>query len=114
VRVFSWDGTLLSSFSAYDDRFLGGLYVGGVKAASGGDLIVTGPGQGGGPDVRMFNGSGVLQHEFVTGDPNNTGGVRVASGPFSGASPGVLALGFGPSGPPIIRLTKLDGQLVLP
>ena len=114
VRVFRSDGTLLSSFLAYDGRFLGGLYVSGVKAPSGGDWIVTGPGQGGGPDVRMFNGSAVLQREFVTGDPANTGGVRLASGPFSGASPGVLALGFGPTGPPIIRLTKLDGSLVLP
>jgi len=115
IRVFRWDGTLLASFNAYDPAFGGGVYVSGVKSSSNGpDWIVTGPGAGGGPDVRMFNGSGVLQKEFVTGDPANTSGVRVASGPFSGSGAGVLALGFGPFGPPIIRLTKLDGQLVLP
>jgi hypothetical protein len=114
IRVFRWDGTMLASFNAYDGGFASGVYVTGVKSPSGPDWIATGPGPGGGPDVRMFNGSGALQREFFTGDPTNTSGVRVAAGPFSGSGAGVLALGFGPFGPQIIRLTKLDGSLVLP
>src|SRR5581483_3849510 len=59
VKVF--DGTnsnnLLRSFFAYDGAFHGGVRVAGTDAnGDGTDDIITGPGPGGGPHVKVFNG----------------------------------------------------------
>jgi FG-GAP repeat len=64
VKVFDVGATgttvsLFSSFFAYDTAFLGGVTVAG---ATGG--VVTGPGPGGGPDVRTFFDDGDFFSNF--------------------------------------------------
>ncbi len=61
VRIFSKDGKLLSGgFFAYDPRFRGGVNIAvGDIDGDGKAEIVTGPGTGGGPQVRIFNQKGV-------------------------------------------------------
>lgn len=60
VRIFSGQGRLLSGgFFAYDPRFRGGVRVSvGDVDQDGAAEIVTGPGIGGGPQVRIFDGKG--------------------------------------------------------
>ncbi len=59
VRMFQIDGTALGSFFAYDKKFTGGISVAvGDVNADGKDEIVTGPGRGGGPQVRIFTPAG--------------------------------------------------------
>ncbi len=60
VRIFSGSGRLLSGgFFAYDPRFRGGVRVAvGDVDNDGTAEIVTGPGVGGGPQVRVFNSKG--------------------------------------------------------
>lgn len=63
VQVFdSSTGKSARSFFAYDPRFTGGVFVARSDFdALGADEIVTGPGLGGGPDVRGFDGDSLQQ-----------------------------------------------------
>ncbi len=71
----------LSNFFAYSANFTGGVYVaaGDVNGDGRAD-IVTGPGAGGGPHVRVFSGqTGAELFGFFAYAANFTGGVRVAT-----------------------------------
>src|SRR5437763_995710 len=87
VRVF--DGaalaqgtaTLQSAFFAYDPGFNGGVNVAATDLNADGHAdIVTGPGAGGGPQVRIFDGlTGKFLNAFFAYDPAFTGGVQVGA-----------------------------------
>ncbi|HEX4591625.1 MAG TPA: FG-GAP-like repeat-containing protein, partial [Gemmataceae bacterium] len=75
VQVFSGaDGSLLRSFFAYDGSFTGGIYVAAGDLDGDGQAdIVTGPGIGGGPNVRAFSGaSGQMLLNFMTAAPKTS------------------------------------------
>ncbi len=81
IRVFDgMDFHVLHQFSAYADTFRGGVDVAAYPAtATTPSLIVTTPLQGGGPQVRVFNG---IDHSvyasFSAREPENRAGMRVA------------------------------------
>ena len=59
VRVFDYDGSVVSQFFAYAYTIRGGYHVctGDVNDDGVADVVVT-PGSGLGPQVAMFNGTG--------------------------------------------------------
>ena len=58
VKVFDKAGNELFTFNAYDPSFLGGVRTAVGDVNNDGFLdIVTAPGQGGGPHVKVFYGS---------------------------------------------------------
>jgi hypothetical protein len=65
VQVYSGkDGTLLRNFFAYDESFRGGVYVdAGFYDSDAFVDIVTAPGPGGGPHIRVFRG---YDHTILT------------------------------------------------
>ncbi|MDP1792782.1 MAG: L,D-transpeptidase family protein, partial [Acidimicrobiales bacterium] len=76
--------------------------------------IITGPGYGGGPEVRVFNGTGGLLQKWFAYDPSFPGGVHVAAGPTSGGLLGgagaiVTAPAFG--GGPHVRIFDAGGSV---
>jgi hypothetical protein len=83
----------LASFYAYSRFFSGGVRVavGDVNGDHVPDLI-TGPGPGGGPDVRIFNGAALntanpssdIINEYYAFKPTFTGGVFVSAGDANG------------------------------
>jgi SpoIID/LytB domain protein len=106
VRVFNAAGVAAGGgFMAYDPSFTGGLYVGcgDVDPTNPGDEIITGPGAGGGPHVKVFDRDGNVRGQFMAYDPKFTGGVRVAGGP------GFVVTAPGPGGGPHVRLFNLVG-----
>ncbi len=62
VRIFRADGSVAGDFGAYDPGYTGGVRVsvGNVRTSTSKSEIVTAPASHGGPNLRMFNGSGTL------------------------------------------------------
>ena len=81
--------TEVASFLAYDPAFRGGVYVataGAGRYAVGRDgsayvgpaaKVVTGPGAGGGPVAKVFDGTGHEAFAQLMGSPDNRDGLRV-------------------------------------
>jgi len=86
-----------AQFLAYADGFEGGVYVGAgnVDASTAADEIITGPGSGGGPNVRIWranaNGTATQLASYMAFSSGSTG-VRVgASDMTCGADDEVVA-----------------------
>ncbi|MFN4261141.1 MAG: beta strand repeat-containing protein [Gemmataceae bacterium] len=106
VKVFSGaTGAVLHSFFAYTPGFTGG-----VRVAAGnvnGDLftdIITGPGAGGGPHVKVFSGQDLtVLRSFFAYNSAFTGGIFVASGNLNGDAFDDIVTGVGSNGAPHVR-----------
>jgi streptogramin lyase len=86
VRVYNaTNGNLVNEFYAYDSHFQGG--VNAIMAdmnLDGVPDIITAPGPGGGPDIRVFDGiTGKIDMEFYAFSPSFKGGVNIAVGNFT-------------------------------
>lgn len=97
------------SFMAYDPAFRGGVSVatGNVDGLPG-DEIVTGPGKGGGPNVKVFDHDAALLKSFRAYDAGFQGGVFVATGDFNHDNLADVVTGPGIGGGPEVRI--LNGQ----
>jgi hypothetical protein len=124
-------GALIGQFFAYDPGFTGGVFVGTIRQLpnyADADEIVTGPGAGGGPDVRIFypfrtkpsgQAVGGQLFEFLAYGPDFTGGVRVSgaltgpNNPGNGVtfSAGDLVTSPGPGGGAGVRVFPLGGDV---
>jgi hypothetical protein len=114
VYVFTMAGLLLSEFNAYTPLFRGGLNVSAADLDGNGTAeIITGPGRGGGPDVRVHNYTGELLWSFYAYDPKFRGGVDVAGIDASVFGIGRIITGAGPGGGPDVRVFAYgNNQLV--
>lgn len=86
VKVFSMSGAELQSFFAYAPAFAGGVSVAaGDLDGDGRAEIITGAGPGGGPHVKAFRATDLLEvRSFYAFDPAFSGGVNVAAGDTDG------------------------------
>lgn len=87
VRVFRPNGTAFSSFFAYESSFRNGVNVAvgdavtvGALGVNSGDEIITGPGEGGAPLLKIFNETGTLIRSFFAFDFQQRNGLVVATG----------------------------------
>lgn len=114
VHVYSLAGDLLADFNAYDDAFRGGVFVAASDVQGDGKAeIVTGPGYGGGPEVRVFSGGGGLLNKWFAYDPSFPGGVHVAAGSMQGLLSGSGAIVTAPvfAGGPHVRVFNASGEV---
>ncbi len=87
VKVFSGaDGSVLASFFAYDPGFLGGARVaGGDVTGDGRADVLTAPGAGHAPNIKVFDGETSEQRNaFDAFDGGYQGGLYVAAGDTDG------------------------------
>ena len=107
VRVWSGaGGTELFGFLAYNAAFPGGVNVAAADVNGDGLAdIITGPGPGGGPHVRIWSGAGGTElFGFFAYNSAFPGGVSVAAADLNGDGLADIITAAGPGGGPHVRI----------
>jgi hypothetical protein len=112
VRTFALDGSPSGvSFTAYDASFGGGVRVASCDVDGDGEgEIITAPGAGGSPHVRVWKLSGTDAHvfsEFFAYDPSFTAGVSLACGDVDGSPGAEIITGAEAGGGPHVRVWRV-------
>jgi hypothetical protein len=111
VRVFDFTtGKQLFNFYAYAPTFSGGVRVAvGDVTGDGVPDVITAPGGGGGPQIKVFDGTtGALVRNFFAFSPSFTGGVNVAAGDVNGDGVADIITAAAAGGGPQVKV--FDGK----
>ncbi|MBI2426517.1 MAG: hypothetical protein HYV34_01595 [Candidatus Kerfeldbacteria bacterium] len=113
VRVFKADGFEIANFFAYDTnaRFGARVAVGDVDG-DGENEIVTVPGIGGTPHVRVFKANGTPESSFMALDGKFKGGAYIAIGNVLGESKDQIVIAAGKGGGPHVTVHRSNGTAV--
>jgi hypothetical protein len=106
VNVYASDGSLITSFLAYAPSFRGGVRVAvGDVTGDGIQDIITAPGPGAGPEVKVFDGrTFAVVRDLMAYDPLFTGGVFVAAAKINFDAQADIITGAGTGGGPHVKV----------
>lgn len=113
VMVLRADGSIISSFFAYDQRIRNGIKVAaGDLDGDGKAEIVTGTNFGAGPQVRVFDlyGKPLWTAGFFAYDSAFRGGINIAIGDVDGDGQGEIITGPGLNSGPQVRVFDRFGH----
>ncbi|MEW6407331.1 MAG: FG-GAP-like repeat-containing protein [Patescibacteria group bacterium] len=112
IKIFNNQGKRkYKTFMAYDREFSGGVYV--AAADLNGDKkaeILVSAGEGGGPQVKIFNKKGKLKRAFFAGNPKDRFGARVAAVDVNGDKKSEILISAGYGDKPWVRLFSRFGK----
>ena len=114
VEIFDLSGSspaLVANYFAYDSSFRSGVFVATGDVNGDGILdVVTGPGFGGGPNVRAFSGrSSTLLTSFFAFDSSSRGGTPVATADRNADGRDEILAGSGVGGNGTVKLFDAAG-----
>ena len=111
VRVFDNKGNVSKSFFAYDSKFRGGVEVAVADVSGDGrEEIITAPGVGGGPQVRVFDQNGNALSSFFAYGKSLKTGILVGTGDIDGDGVSEIITGTGRGAGPQIRIFSASGK----
>jgi hypothetical protein len=110
VSVYDQAGNRTATFEAYADAFRGGVRVAvGDVFGNGQDDIITVPGPGGGPQVRVFSMDGKPLGQFFAFDAADRHGLYVAAGDVDGDGKADIVVGNDTGGGGNVRAFRANG-----
>jgi len=114
VTVTGADGKLRSKFDPYGPAYASGVEIAaGDLDGNGKDELVTGTGEGGGPQIRVFNLDGrALSPGFFAFEAASRGGVHVAVADVLGNGKPAIVAGAGKGGSPTVKVFTSAGRLI--
>ena len=115
VRIFDYSGKVEGQFFAYDKNFRGGVRVSVARISQGSGNkvnILTAPGPGGGPHIKVFDNRARIKSQFFAYDKNFRGGVQIASADVDYDGLDEIITGAGPGGTPHLRIFENGGTLL--
>jgi len=116
VKVFSFNGKLLSSFYPYEKKFKGGVKVAvanldGRKNRGASEIIVA-PGPGRDPLVKIYDNSFKLKKQFLAYKKNWQGGLNISAGDINNDGISEIVLGADPGAAPHVRIFDGEANLI--
>lgn len=98
--------SLIKSFFAFDPRFRGGVNVAAADINQDGVMdVVAAAGAGGGPEVRVFNGTTLaIISQWYAYESSFSGGVNVAVGDLGADGVFEVVTGAGVGGSPLVKV----------
>jgi len=114
IKIFNSNAEIVDEFMAYDSAFTGGVDVvaadASLNSTSTSGSIITSPGPGGGPHIKVFNIDGIEQAGFMAYSPEFFGGVKISTGNVeAGSAPEIITVPA-TNGGPHVRTFSLSGQ----
>lgn len=107
VKIYREDGSLVNSFLAYDEKFLGGVTVGaGDFDGDGKGEIITAPAEGAAAEIKIFDGYGQpeISEGFFAFDKSLEFGANLAAGDLNNDDRDEIIVGSGPGQEPEIKV----------
>lgn len=116
VRILTVNGKLIRSFYAYEKKFRGGVKVAVAvlngRAGHNKAEIITAPGAGREPQLRVWNSDAKLQKQFLAYNSNWRGGINLAAGDLNNDGLAEIATGANVGAAPHVRVFDRQGILL--
>ncbi|PIS42657.1 MAG: hypothetical protein COT24_02570 [Candidatus Kerfeldbacteria bacterium CG08_land_8_20_14_0_20_40_16] len=114
VKVFDSEGNIVSMFFAYATSLRSGVRVAvGDVNGDGTKEIITAPGPGGRPHIRIFNGDGTLFYPgFFALDGLFQGGAFITAGDVNGDGKDEIIVTAGPGGGAQVTVHNAEGTIL--
>ncbi len=112
LRIFDRFGSIKQEIKVYPSAFRGGVNITtGDVNGDGSDEIIAVPGEGGGPQVRIFTMTGKVISQFFAFNSNWRSGVTIASGDVDGDGVDEIVASASGSGRPEVKVLDIKGKV---